>query len=325
MTDVTVPAEAPVIVDRVEGGWLRSHTGYLVTLGLIFKIMIDYTALYSSWQMSTCRNHIIGVIVIAPFIVTAIVITPSTLGRKNAAALLFSLAAGASILSGLTEFSYYHQPLFGVPYVVAGLFGLAGWLVLTHRPPATFWLLIPLAIFTYAWGVNHWVAERKGGWLLNLGLPVPYGESGSFTGFLYGLWAHLNLFLAVAVAAVAGRIAASRPADADHSGYAAGLGADGLPPAAAPMPAVAGQAPTNGAAIASLVCGIVGMFLFFPAAVPAVICGHVARSRIRRTGENGAGLALAGLILGYIGLLILAAVVIAIIALVAATSHSTTY
>jgi hypothetical protein len=37
------------------------------------------------------------------------------------------------------------------------------------------------------------------------------------------------------------------------------------------------------------------------ATIPAVVCGHVARSQIRRTGEQGAGLALAGLILGWIG------------------------
>jgi hypothetical protein len=37
-------------------------------------------------------------------------------------------------------------------------------------------------------------------------------------------------------------------------------------------------------------------FVFAPA---AIVTGHIARSQIRRTGESGGGLALAGLIIGY--------------------------
>jgi uncharacterized protein DUF4190 len=60
---------------------------------------------------------------------------------------------------------------------------------------------------------------------------------------------------------------------------------------------------TNRLAIAALCCGIA--FLFFPAAIVAVILGHPARREIRRTGEHGRGLATAGLILGYVGLALL--------------------
>jgi len=56
---------------------------------------------------------------------------------------------------------------------------------------------------------------------------------------------------------------------------------------------------TNGLAIASLACGLV-QFVFGPlTAIPAIVFGHVALHRIKRTGERGAGLALAGLILGW--------------------------
>jgi len=62
---------------------------------------------------------------------------------------------------------------------------------------------------------------------------------------------------------------------------------------------VAPVAKTNGLAIASLACGI-AQFGFGPlATIPAIVLGHVARHQIRRTGEQGAGLALAGLILGW--------------------------
>ena len=64
-------------------------------------------------------------------------------------------------------------------------------------------------------------------------------------------------------------------------------------------PAVTPVAKTNGLAIASLACGI-AQFGFGPlATIPAIVFGHVARHQIKRTGEQGAGLALAGLILGW--------------------------
>lgn len=60
---------------------------------------------------------------------------------------------------------------------------------------------------------------------------------------------------------------------------------------------------TNRLAVAALCCGIA--FIFFPAAIVAIILGHIARGEIRRTGEHGRGLATAGLILGYAGLALL--------------------
>jgi hypothetical protein len=53
------------------------------------------------------------------------------------------------------------------------------------------------------------------------------------------------------------------------------------------------QPRTNPLAVFSLVWGIIG------GSALAIIFGHIARSQIRRTGANGAGMALAGLILGY--------------------------
>ena len=71
--------------------------------------------------------------------------------------------------------------------------------------------------------------------------------------------------------------------------------------------------PTNGLAIASLVCGI-AQFAVGVTFIPAIICGHMARRQIRQTGEAGDGMALAGLILGYIGgVLVIGAVVLALL------------
>jgi Domain of unknown function (DUF4190)/Domain of unknown function (DUF1707) len=64
---------------------------------------------------------------------------------------------------------------------------------------------------------------------------------------------------------------------------------------------------TNGLAIASLVLGLLWMAWF--GSIAAVICGHLALAQIRRSrgGQSGKGLAIAGLALGYFGLLTLSA------------------
>jgi hypothetical protein len=83
--------------------------------------------------------------------------------------------------------------------------------------------------------------------------------------------------------------------------------------------------PTNQLAIAALVCGVAQVFFWVLSGIPAVILGHIARRQIRQTGENGDGMALAGLILGYIGIglsLVLIAVVIIIVVAVHRQSGS---
>lgn len=57
---------------------------------------------------------------------------------------------------------------------------------------------------------------------------------------------------------------------------------------------------TNGLAITSLVISIVGCGFL---SIIAIILGHVSRSQLKRNpNQQGAGLALAGLIIGYLGL-----------------------
>jgi hypothetical protein len=102
-----------------------------------------------------------------------------------------------------------------------------------------------------------------------------------------------------------------------------------LPAAQATVPSLAARttmvtpsARTNGLAIASLACGL-AQFVFGPlATIPAIVLGYMARSQIKRTGEQGAGLALAGLILGW-GAVILGIVFIAAGLAIAARMHGT--
>jgi hypothetical protein len=58
----------------------------------------------------------------------------------------------------------------------------------------------------------------------------------------------------------------------------------------------------NGLAIASLICGIGQLVTLGITGIPAIILGHAALHRIRETGEDGNGLAVGGLTLGWIGL-----------------------
>ena len=73
------------------------------------------------------------------------------------------------------------------------------------------------------------------------------------------------------------------------------------PPVPQPIPRVAP------AAIWSLVLAVLSFFCgWLFTAIPAVICGHIARSKIRKSGGGlgGKGIATAGLILGYIALVL---------------------
>jgi type IV pilus assembly protein PilA len=85
------------------------------------------------------------------------------------------------------------------------------------------------------------------------------------------------------------------------------------PPAPALMPAAEGTifpAQTSGKAIASLVCGL---FLFaFPLSILAVIFGHLSVSEIRKSAGRlkGEGMAITGLVLGYVGLAIIPVILI---------------
>jgi len=51
------------------------------------------------------------------------------------------------------------------------------------------------------------------------------------------------------------------------------------------------------------VLAIVSLVSAFFVSLAAVICGHIALSQIKKTGEKGRGLAIAGLVLGYLGLI----------------------
>lgn len=106
-----------------------------------------------------------------------------------------------------------------------------------------------------------------------------------------------------------------------------GYGPGGYPPPPYPgYPPPYGYPPvrtTNGMAVAALVCSLSGLLTFFSAPVGAIL-GHVARKQIRERGEEGDGMALAGIIVGWVitglGVLGCGAYILFIVALVGASS-----
>lgn len=134
--------------------------------------------------------------------------------------------------------------------------------------------------------------------------PAPYGSPG------YGAPADS--------APAYGAPAAGTPAAYGGAGQPLAYG--GYSPASAP--------PASGLAIASMILGILSMpmtcvyLIGTPGAILAVIFGHLARGKARRGEAGGEGMALAGLICGYISLALAAAgIAFFVIVMVFAAAH----
>jgi hypothetical protein len=74
-------------------------------------------------------------------------------------------------------------------------------------------------------------------------------------------------------------------------------------------------------AITALVCGAAS-FVVGITFIPAIVSGHIAQRQIHQTGEQGGGLALAGLILGYVGGTLFFGLVLAVAVIAVKVGHS---
>jgi DUF1707 SHOCT-like domain/Domain of unknown function (DUF4190) len=77
----------------------------------------------------------------------------------------------------------------------------------------------------------------------------------------------------------------------------------GALPLVYPMPVYQPPVTTNSLARASLVLGVAEFFTMGLTAIPAIICGHIAKREMRQTGQRGDGLATSGLVLGYMAVI----------------------
>jgi len=79
----------------------------------------------------------------------------------------------------------------------------------------------------------------------------------------------------------------------------------------APTPAITSASATAGYAAPVNALAIVALVLSFVFSIGGIVCGHLALSQIKRTGESGREMALAGLIIGYV---LTAAAILAVLA-----------
>jgi hypothetical protein len=120
--------------------------------------------------------------------------------------------------------------------------------------------------------------------------------------------------------------------------YAQAAGQYGYQPAPDQYPAPAGQygpppwpaypaSPRNNrVAIAALVCGV-GQFVLgllvvgnIVLAIPAIICGAIGLKQTKQRGEGGRGMAIAGLVLGILGVMYF--VIIVVVLIILASIHN---
>jgi Domain of unknown function (DUF1707)/Domain of unknown function (DUF4190) len=87
-------------------------------------------------------------------------------------------------------------------------------------------------------------------------------------------------------------------------------------PDAPAVPAVPQHRPTNGLAVAALVCGVAQPLTGMLTTIPAIVLGHAARGQIRSRGDDGESLATWGLMLGWAGLATVLVFVLGIVAIV---------
>jgi hypothetical protein len=80
---------------------------------------------------------------------------------------------------------------------------------------------------------------------------------------------------------------------------------------------------TNSLAIASLCCGIGQLLVGILAGIPAIVLGFVAINQIRHTGEDGRGMAIAGIVLGFISIIATAVLIVVFMVLVHGLSNNT--
>ena len=80
---------------------------------------------------------------------------------------------------------------------------------------------------------------------------------------------------------------------------------------------------TNSMAIAAMVLGVAEFFTAGLTAIPAVICGHIARRQMRQTAQRGDGLATGGLVLGYMAIIFWTVLIAAsLVSVVISVTHS---
>ncbi|MEU1733826.1 DUF4190 domain-containing protein [Streptosporangium sp. NPDC020145] len=105
-------------------------------------------------------------------------------------------------------------------------------------------------------------------------------------------------------------------------------GGYGTPPGGGYDPYGYGAPPprgNNGMAIAALIMGIAGLFVCGVTSIVGIVLGHISLGQIKRTGEEGRGMAIAGLVLSYFGVACWLVVLVVWLVAIGVLAGSATY
>jgi Domain of unknown function (DUF4190) len=80
------------------------------------------------------------------------------------------------------------------------------------------------------------------------------------------------------------------------------------------QPGMMPSRPANSLAIAALCCGVAQVIAGPLAGIPAIILGFMSLGQIERSGEQGRGLAVTGLVLGIVGTILFIVVILVFVA-----------
>ncbi len=260
-------------------------------------------------------------------------ILPGSMGRKILAALVVSAfhflwlgGGGLTGVSMLAEVGYFVG--LALPLVT-----LLFWFVVRRRPGIAYLLILVPLLLTVLWlFFGHLL--YSGGWtvyylgeillLWGLGVVLPAWLGGVIAargarragGYGYPPQYGQGYPQQQYAPGYAPQAAPAYPQQYAAPGYATQQGVPQYPTQAMPVPGQDGQFvgqqgqftgqygqyPAAGGPGSTNTMAVLSLVFAFVASLLGVIFGHIARGQIRRTGEQGWGLATAGLIIGYIGI-----------------------
>lgn len=268
----------------------------------------------------------VSFVVVGLVIAAGVVIMPARSGRRW---LALGLLLAVYVCFGFVEgFVYSFYDNFGAAHIVLGVAGPLAWLVLRERSGPAYAVGLPLgpiAVFVLTWlrgnaplpdlDYHGWIytavpllAVCGVAWLVRA-LEPRFGARGELARTTaQAQRSQLGAASeAEAIAAQVRTMAALQAAwDKEHPGQPM--------PAIAVAPTAAPSGGSNVLAVLALVFGLLGGGLV------AVVLGHLARGQIRRTGERGDGMAIAGLVLGYLGLAVVLVYLVAVAGVLASLS-----
>lgn len=205
---------------------------------------------------------------------------------------------------------------------VAGALGASVLAVIIRASTRRFYGVGDNPVKIPSWPPAPYLTVLLGGfalWLLGYWVAVPMFWGGGFGSSAADAITQMIVFPVIIIVAVAARMTTrSATPPATHIGFTVdgrpvypvvGYTSDGSPVRA---DQTVGYRPLSGRTNNLAVAAFIVSLVFSPAAIPL---GHIARGQIRRSGEGGDGLALAGLIIGYISVALLMAYAITMLSI----------